>query len=111
MERPRHETAARLQFACEFANAVKAIRKLDQRKYEWKAPPPKVDRFPLTGLPRMDLNGKETTAALSYTMPARVLPPPTHNRKRRDEQTLYWEMRFRDMNAFEGEPGTRRKSK
>ena len=54
---------------------------------------------------------KETTAALSYTMPARVLPPPTYNRKRRDDFTDYWEMRFKDMNAFEGEPGTRRKSK
>ena len=107
----RHSTTARAQFAAEFAAAVSAIRRLDQRDPKWarRAPPPPLPKAggydPLT----TSFQGQETTQQLSYKpydigdAPISFRPVVKH-RKRKDEETEFMEAIFRQKQLFGKRP-------
>jgi hypothetical protein len=95
---PRQDPHARAQFAREFAAAVLAIKKLDQRGESW------AKNAEQSGKP-IDLNGQETTQQLSFIPPdPRACEffkiPPVH-RLRKNNDTEWREQYFRDKSAFD----------
>ena len=110
MEPARHATRARKQFAIEFAAALNAIKKLDEKRGpSWMvAPAPSPPPVP----PRFDPNGKETTSALSFQAydreATRLFSVGTKHGRPRDDFTDYCEAFFRQRNAF-GDRGEQKK--
>jgi hypothetical protein len=96
---PRHDTHARAQFTREFTAAVLAIKKLDRRGEPWATKTTKAAQI-------IDFNGKETTQQLSFTTPdpraCELFKIPPTNRLRKNDDTEWREIHFRDLQAFKG---------
>ena len=92
----RHDTAARAQFRRAFAAALGAMKMLEKRGTSYQKPP-KV------ALKDMDLNGQQTTSQLAFVAPdkegLKLFAPGYQNRKRKDDQTEFWESYFKFKNS------------
>ena len=110
----RHSTAARKAFSSEFAAAVAAIRRLDDRDPSWalkSAAKPTAHAARATpappappAAPGFDFNGHETTNQLSFVDYGNDGPvafrPGMEHRRRRDVYTDYAEALFKQRQLF-----------
>ena len=108
MSQAKHSTAARSQFAKEFAAALSAIKTLDSRDSAWASVPlPKRKPTAAEILRTQPWRGQETTFQLSFASPAgapkQFAPTMTH-RRRRDEETDWVESIFQQRNLFGMKP-------
>ena len=108
MSQAKHTTAARSQFAKEFAAALSAIKTLDSRDSAWASVPlPKRKPTAAEILRTQPWRGQETTFQLSFASPAgapkQFAPTMTH-RRRRDEETDWVESIFQQRNLFGMKP-------
>ena len=95
----RHTTRARAQFAVEFAAAVHAISKLDQKRPAWYSAAPNASAAPRH---LVDLNGRETTHQIAFKPyeATTCFGVSTQHRKGRDDFTDYCEALFMQRNLF-----------